>query len=198
VSKILPIDEENAQRLAYYKAEDGAGVLAPRGWYCFETYGSSGGSLFVSPQPINANDLFSDSWKGFMGPVIQISGLDGGTSGRFSVARTMARVFPAHRAFVQKVIAEGIEPASNFPIGPHPNDKLTYKNKEMVEYETPGHMDGLGTDSRLQKNKDPIRGAAILFGEEPNLLILAVRLPSEMNGLTSIVIRQVEREADAF
>jgi hypothetical protein len=67
----------------------------------------------------------------------------------------IARVFPAHRAFVRKVIAEGIEPTSDFPFGPYPNDKLTYKNKEMVEYETPAHKDGLGTQSRLQKSYWP-------------------------------------------
>jgi hypothetical protein len=77
------------------------------------------------------------------------------------------------------VIALGIEPASDFPFGPYPNDKLTYKNKETVEYETPAHTDGLGTASRLQKNADPIRGAAILVGPDTDLLSLSVRLPHE-------------------
>jgi hypothetical protein len=76
---------------------------APRGWHCFETYGSNGNSLFVSPQPIDGKMLFSDTWKGFAGPVIQISVEDGGTSGRFDVARMIAHVFPAHRSFVRKV-----------------------------------------------------------------------------------------------
>jgi hypothetical protein len=44
-SKVLPIGKETAQRLAYYKAEQGFSVLAPRGWYCFETYGSGGAAL---------------------------------------------------------------------------------------------------------------------------------------------------------
>ncbi len=174
-SRVLPIDKETAQRLAYYKAEQGFGVLAPRGWYCFETYGSGGGSLFVSPQPINAHDLFSESWKGFIGPAIQFATDVGGTSGRFEVARIVARVFPAHRAFVRDVIAEGIDPASDFPFGPYPSDKLTYKNKETVEYETPAHKEGLGTQSRLQKNGDPIRGVVILVGEDTDLLSLATR-----------------------
>jgi hypothetical protein len=139
--------------------------------------------LYVSPQSIDAAALFSTSWKGLTGPVIQMSVEYGGTSGRFGVAQTIARVFPAHRAFVRKVIAEGKESASDFPLGPYPNDKLTYKNKETVEYETPAHRDGLGTQSRLQKNGDPIRGVAILVGADTNLLFLATRLPSEMNDL---------------
>ena len=61
-SKVLSIATKKAQRLAYYKAKEGQGVLAPRGWYCFGTYGSSGASLFVSPQKIGADTLLSTTW----------------------------------------------------------------------------------------------------------------------------------------
>ncbi|MBV8436098.1 MAG: hypothetical protein JOY95_01120 [Silvibacterium sp.] len=198
-SKVVHIPKEAAQQLAFYKAEQGFGVLAPRGWYCFETYGSNGGSLFVSPQPIDGNMLFSDTWKGFTGPVIQMSAEGGGTSGRFGVARIIARVFPSHRAFVRKVISEGIEPASDFPSGPYPKDKLVYKSKELVEYQTPAQTEGLGTQSRLVKNADPIRGVAILVGlvgdGEPSLVFFASRLPSEMTNFTSAIIQQTEYDA---
>jgi hypothetical protein len=112
----------------------------------------------------------------------------------------IARVFPAHRSFVRKVIAEDIEPASNFPSGPYPNDKLNYKSKEFVEYQTPPQTEGLGTQSRLLKNADPIGGIAMLVGEDPktgeppSLLFLAVRLPSQMTNLTSAIIQQTEYE----
>lgn len=99
-SKVMAISAGAAERLAYYKAEYGVGVLAPRGWHCFGTYGSNGATLYVSPDPINAADLLSTSWKGFAGPAIQISVAEGGTSGRFEVAKTIARVFPKHKAFV--------------------------------------------------------------------------------------------------
>jgi hypothetical protein len=196
-SKVFSIGREKARRLAYYKAKEGVGVLAPRGWFCFGTYGSNGSSLYVGPQPMDADTLISSSWQGFAGPAVQMSVQSGGTSGRFGVARTIARVFPAHKAFVREVIAEGLEPASDFPFGPYPNDKLVYKNKEMVEYETPAHADGLGTASRLQKNGDAIRGVAILVGEDPDLLSLSVRLPHEMDDLTPVIIQQVELEAVA-
>ena len=194
-SKVVSISAAAAQRLAYYKSAYGAGTLAPRGWRCFGTYGSSGSGLYVGPEPIRPADLFSPNWKGFSGPVIQISLEDGGTSGRFGVARTIARVFPAHSEFVQDVVAEGIEPASSFPSGPYPNDKLTYRNGETVEFQTPGDTEGLGTASRLRKNSSPISGVAMLVGEELSLLKLFVRLPPETSDLTQAIIRQTEHDA---
>src|ERR1700691_2624922 len=65
----VAIPVSTAERLAYYKAEDDFGVLAPQGWYCFATYGSNGANLYVSPEPINSKLLLSsDDWKGFAGP----------------------------------------------------------------------------------------------------------------------------------
>jgi len=39
-SPSLSITPKETQQLAYYSLETGLGVLAPRGWYCFGTYGS--------------------------------------------------------------------------------------------------------------------------------------------------------------
>ena len=193
-SKVVVIAADAAHRLAFYKSEQGFGVLAPRGWHCFGVYGSSGYSLYVSPQQIAYASLFATSWSGFAGPVIEITGESGGTSGRFGVARTIARVFPAYRAFVEKVIEEGFAPASSFPFGPYPRDRLTYKSKKIVEYQTPAQTDGMGTDSRLQKNSNPISGVAILVGQTPDLVLLSVRLSPERTDLASRIIRQVERD----
>jgi hypothetical protein len=144
----VPIEAKAAARLAYYKAEaeDGFGVLAPRGWYCFGTYGSNGANLYVSPNPIRGDDVLlgKDGWTGFAGPAVQLSVESGGTSGRFGVARMMARVFPNRHEFVERVIAEGIEPASDFPSGSYPKDKLTYRGKELVEFATPAETEGWG------------------------------------------------------
>jgi hypothetical protein len=182
-----------APRLAYYKAEPGSGVLAPRGWNCFETYGSSGGNLYVTPDSIRGNQVFSADWKGFSGAAIQISDLVAGTSGRFEVGRIIARVFPSHMEFVKDVIAEEIEPASDFPIGPYPKDLLTYRNHEVVEFETPANTKGLGTDSRLSMNSSTISGVAVL-DEESNITILFARLPEGAKDLLPAIVRQVERE----
>ena len=194
-SKTLPIPAANAERLAYFQGYNGISVLAPRGWYCFSTYGSNGESLFVSSEPINATQLLSSDWKGFTNPVIQLSVSVGDTSGRFEVARFIARVFPAHKDFVENVIAEGIEPNESFPSGVYPNDKLTYLTNEMVEYQTPANADGLGTSSRLLKTSAPISGVAILLGEETDLLHLSIRLPAYMQDLAPIITHQTELRA---
>lgn len=129
--------------------------------------------------------------------MIQISTVNGDTSGRFEVARIIARVFPDRKEFVEGVIAEGIEPASEFPSGPYPTDTLEYRDDGIVEFVTPARKDGLGTASRLQKNTSPIYGVAILFGEEPSLLHLSIRLPSAMSKLVAqLIIEQAEREAE--
>ena len=145
--------------------------------------------------PLNSTDLFSDSWKGVPSYGIQLSESDGGTSGRFAVAEIIARVFPAHWSFVRQVTGEGIEPASSFPYGPYPTDKLIYKDKETVEYVTPPNTEGLGTQSYLAKDGDPINGVAILTGKDPDLTKLAARLPPEMSDLLPVVIRQVEQDS---
>src|ERR1700722_19088064 len=49
----MPITTKAAQMLAYYRTAEGVSVLAPRGWYCFGTYGSGGSALMASPQPID-------------------------------------------------------------------------------------------------------------------------------------------------
>ena len=194
----VAIAPQLARQLAWYQAAEGVGVLAPRGWHCFGTYGSSGNSLFVSPEPITASDRFSGNWKGLPGTAIQLSMDDGGTSGRFEVAKVIARVFPDHMAFVRGVIAEKLEPATEFPRGPYPADKLIYRGGDTVEYETPAASTGLGTISWLQKNDSPIRGVVILFGPDTSLLHLSMRLPATMAALEDVIIHQTELEAAAM
>ena len=62
-----------------------------------------------------------------------------------------ARFRRPERAFVDFVIAEGIEPKENFPAGPYPADKLTYKSPTLVEFATPAGKDGLGAADGLAK-----------------------------------------------
>lgn len=194
-TKTAPVSAGVGARLAYYKAENGFGILGPRGWHCFSTYGSNGSTLYVSPEPIDSAKLFSKDWKGFIGQAIQVSVALGDTSGRFEVARTIARVFPDRKAFVRDVIAEEIEPSGSFSFGPYPKDGLTYRSKNVVEFETPAGTAGLGTNSRLRSNSSPIIGVAILFGDEPNLLKVELRFQRESDDLVSPILAQIEREA---
>ena len=194
-SQAFTIPAAAAQRLAYYKAEYGPGVLAPRGWHCFSIYGSDGSNLFVSPDAIDSTTLLSMDWKGFTGPVIQISVSSGGTSGRFQVAKVIARVFPAYKQFAQNVIAEGIEPASDFQFGPYPKDKLADRGKNIVEFETPANTAGLGTESRLLPNASPIDGVAIITGTDTDLIQLSARVLAMDRDLIPLIVKQVESDA---
>jgi hypothetical protein len=189
-SKSFAISAEDANRLAYYTAQYGFGVLAPRGWHCFSTYGSNGSNLYVTPHPIDMKALSSSDWKGLTGEAIQVSVANGGTSGRLTVARAIARVFPKYKEFAQDVIAEGIEPATDFPFGPYPQDKLRYTGNTVVEFETPAQTSGLGTDSQLQQNGDPIRGVAMLVGDDPDLVQLSIRMSAP--DLIPVIVKSFE------
>lgn len=71
------ISPKNAQQLAYYKAAIDLGVLAPRGWHCEGSSGSSGDALWLSPEPINRH---APGWNGFAGPAIEIYHISSGAS----------------------------------------------------------------------------------------------------------------------
>ena len=185
----------DTQRLAYYKARNGIGALGPRGWHCFGTYGSGGETLYITAQPITVATIFSAGPADASGPGIEIAYRFGGTSGRFSVAEVIARVFPAYKSFALEVMKEFDQPNKLFTFGPFPNDRLTYKTDALVEYRTPAESEGLGTYSWLKKGAIPIEGAAMLVGDEHDLAIVSVRLPINLSGLTTLIIGQFERDA---
>jgi len=194
----VPITGEAAQVLAYYRSALDFGVRAPRGWYCLGISGSGGNLLFVSPQPIDTRRIFAPEYRGFEGPAIEVSVRHSDQNGdRFDKAQIIARVFPAYKAYVTRLM-EGFDfPASLYPFTPYPLDKLTYRSKEVVEYITPAQTEGLGTHSSLKKNSSPIDGVAILSGTPPDLILLAVRLPQKLARFTPVIVGQVEREASS-
>lgn len=195
--KMVVMDPAAAAKLAYYSAGTG-GVLAPRGWFCFGAYGSDGAVLYLAPAQIRSADVLSDTWAAGAGPAIEAAVSTGDTSGRFTVAQIIERVFPAHRAFAQAVIGEGIEPPTQFPPGPFPTDRTVNKGDTVVEYETPAGAQGLGTTfSRLTPAASPIDGAAVLQGQTPDLAFLAVRLTPDLQSLTPAIVQQFEADSAA-
>lgn len=188
--KAVAIDPATAKGLAWYQAKYSAGALAPRGWKCFSFYGSSGVTLTIAP-----SGKLDDPSPPIAGPAVVLADDIGGTSGRFDLAKIAARVFAEpEKTFVASVIAEGIEPKENFPSGPYPSDTLTYKTPTLVEFATPAGKDGLGTTDRLAKGPLPIVGLAKLVGaaEEPDLYLLAVRLPAAQAGLAAAIVNAAE------
>jgi hypothetical protein len=188
----------DAAQLAYYVMENGPGVVGPRGWSCAGIYGSDGATLVVAPRPLQPSDLAGTGWSGATGDAIEARVASGDTSGRFVVAQVIMRVFPAHQAFAQGVINEGIEPASSFPSGPYPTDKITTKSNEVVEYQTPAGAVGLDTDTslnlRLAPGADPVSGVVILSGQAPDLSQAVVRLPASLQSLAGDIIERFEQD----
>jgi hypothetical protein len=185
-----------AGKLAYYRGPHFSfGVLAPRGWHCFETYGSGGETLYVAPVSFQADLRYSKSWKGFSGPAIELSIQDGRTSGRFGVASVISRFFPDFREFTRQVIAEKILPASKIEASPIPGESLMYRSNKMVEFRTPPNMDGTGTGGRLLKNDSPVDGVVALSGDEPSAVKVSIRLAPGQRDLTRYIVRRFETDA---
>lgn len=183
-----------AQKLSYYASED-IGVLAPRGWHCFGTSGSSGQTIYVAPDANTLAPIKSFSAKPVVGPMVQLSVLVAGSSGRFDVTRFILQLFPSQRSFAQSVIEEGLVPKKYFPKGPHTTDVLVYKSKDIVEYRTPARHKGLGTESELGLGPLPIEGVTILEPEgDMQITHLAARLPKDIANLTTIIVHSVEQK----
>jgi hypothetical protein len=187
----LQLDPKLVARLTLYQAEHGPAVLGPRGWFCFGSYGSSGASVIVLPTRSDLLAAVRDVKASISGFGIQASAVSGETSGRFTVADVIARVFPAYRSFVDAVQAEDSSTRMAFTFGPFPADRLIYRSDRIVEYETPAARTGLGSYFGLRPNGQAIRGVAILTTDS-DLLHVAVRLPKEMNDLAGESIRQFQ------
>jgi len=193
--KSVPISPEAAQALAYYGSALDLGVLAPRGWYCLGVYGSGGNFLYVSSRPIDTQNILAPNDRGFEGPAIEVSERHSDQLGdQPEKAQIIARALPAYKALVIEMMQWSDVPPSEYPFGPYPSDRLTYKSNRVVEYRTPARTEGLGTHSSLRKNGSPIEGVVILNGEPPDLILLSVRLPREHRELAPVVVRHFERE----
>ena len=190
----VALSPKEADGLAYYSVSSapGSGVLGPRGWYCFGTYGSGGASLFVSSLPFDATDIFSRSRSGLRGPAIELNGSNGGGSGMASVAPVVARVFPAYKWYALNYERDFDQ---KLAFGRYPSDILSYKSDSVVEFTTPAQADGLGTQFSLRKNSSPIHGVAIIDHNTFDLVVLSVRVPSNLTRLASAIVRQLERDA---
>jgi hypothetical protein len=174
-----------AARLAYYAMSE-LGVLAPRGWHCFGLEGSNGSTLIVTPEAHGVRDLL-DQPRPLRGSAVQISFSFGGTSGRFEVAKVIARAFPAQMAFARRVAAEGI--GDPLPDRPYRTDHMVRLRRMAVGYTTPAGREGLGTDSRLAPGDRPIEGLAILLGSHDlDLIKLDVRLPAAQAHLATPIL----------
>jgi hypothetical protein len=163
-------------------SERSAGVLSPRGWHGFGTYGLWGSRIIVTPDrlKIDASDVDAAA-------CVKVSHYDGlRLFGRWGVANIIARVFPTQREYLESVDPVG----GSYPVGPYPKDKLTYRSDLVVEFQTPPHCEGLG---ELTPNDQPIYGVAVLHpeGEGPTAVLLTVRFTPHNAYLASKITQQL-------
>jgi hypothetical protein len=118
------VPEGTATSLAYYSAYEGlvTGVLAPRGWDCFGLDGSSGTTLYVVPHRV-AGDIIGRFDKVKDGPAVIRSFANGDTSGRYTVKKIGARIFPRARAFFERTREDDLE---TLVFTPWSDDRLDY------------------------------------------------------------------------
>ena len=97
-------------------------------------------------------------------------------------------------AFVERVIAEGLEPRSDFPFGPFPHDRIHRLDSDAVAFETPANTDGMGTKSRMLKSADPIQGLAVMDADNDATVVVA-RLPPALRDLAPAITDAAKNNA---
>lgn len=198
-----PLDAKTARGLSFYAYAGNSHFLAPRGWHCYSTSGTSTINLVTPDQkgPAPARDHGREAVKG---PAVLFFSSDASGSREMLYARYAARFFPTlAQDFVHNEIAyEAKEfggPKSKYVFPKFPSDRIVYKSKFMLEYMTPAGRDGLGTSSdylRFSRSELPIYGVLALVGDESKdsaIIFVAIRLPPKMNYLRSAIIQDAER-----
>jgi hypothetical protein len=126
------------------------------------------------------------------GPVIIDTFADGDTSGRFSVAKIAARLFPIARSFVEQVRKEGLDDAGQYVFAPWSTDKLVRLCDFVASYVTRSGTAGLGTVVMEPSPDLPVSGIVLLrraVGSDAfNLEHLAIRLPLSEQQLSNAIL----------
>jgi hypothetical protein len=186
------LDPNLAEELAYYTPEDGPGVLAPRGWYCFGNGSFGGDIILVRPAPIQDVSAFDE--KNDVAVVAEWT--MNGNIGEVLIAKVAMRVFPALHDAVRPTTTLNFFSPEYFPVGPFPDDRLTYRNDHAVAYETPAGGQGLGSYILSPSPLAPTRGAVRISqeGEDLSLDMIAVRLPQEFDRLAPAITTYYENQ----
>ncbi|HEY0027133.1 MAG TPA: hypothetical protein VGC35_04630 [Allosphingosinicella sp.] len=181
------LPEAAAPGLAYYGTRS-LGALAPSGWHCFALSGSGGEYLLITPERHGSADLLGRAKGTTKGPAVAVGVTYGFTSGRFEVARSIARFFPRHGDFVREVQALDTDTAP-LPSRPDPGDAVTRLGDEAIAFTTPAGKKGLGTKHFLLPARDPISGLVLLLPQEDmSMLELSVRLPRKDKALERAIL----------
>jgi hypothetical protein len=193
----LSLRKGMASRMAVYRGALGPAVFGPRGWHCFARYGSGAFVLDVRPEPFNASGEAQGGPFGSNSRAISVEIINGGTSGRYEAAPIIARLFPEFRSFAEEVRDMGGIPRSEFVFAPYPNDRVITLAYNVVEFETPGNSEGIGTRGGFVAGPDSIKGIASVSGSpsEPSVRVMRARLGSQFSDVTEELMRLVSLAA---
>jgi len=200
-----PVGSREARSLSFYgiRAADAEkdnvpqiGLLAPRGWHCFYSYGTGGSKLTVAEEDMVAHFDRPISYLSNRtnAPAITITSWSGETSGRVNVARYLSRFFPSlDPAFVQGVIERGISAheREDFDRGPFKDDTLHYRNDHIVEFITPPNKKGLGTEGMAPSSEKIFGVAGLTKGND--FVIISVRIPKDLFFLKRAILSSAEK-----
>jgi hypothetical protein len=184
--KAVALPAALAEQIAYYVGEHSQGVFAPRGWHCQVIYGSSGGTLVVTPAAVDPSQLYRSKVRGH---AVELEGIASGGSGRFQVAAVSSLLFPkAAAAFIKQV--RDLEPEilrDELEALPHAKDSIGPVVGTLARFATPADARGLGTACSLAPTGDAIHGVAVLH--EGYLSILRLRLGQNMDSIEGAILR---------
>jgi len=172
-----------AKNLAYYRAVYGWGMVAPSGWYCYGYAGDLTFTFLLSPYPITGKDREGDIK--LHGPGIELEYYNNDNM-KIAVAIVAARLFPAHRAFVERVIKENALPARDYTFGPYPADHLIRRSADDVIYITPPGKQGMGTQGNMAPSNAAITGEAVIG--DGGVMLINIRLPARQKFLTTTIL----------
>ena len=69
------------------------------------------------------------------------------------------------------------------------------ENNKMFEFRTPVNTDGSGTVGRVLKSASPVDGVIALYGDEPSIAQISIRLAAGDRDLERYIVRHFETES---
>ncbi len=162
--------------VALYQASEAESVLAPKDWQCRKFNFDTGSMLLVAP--VAEGVAFA---AGYKGPLISVLFANGGSSGRTTVGRLAASVFPSVEPFVKRVQAS--------PVSRSPDETLSFLSDTAVVSNTPANTPGLGTFD-FGPTGEAVTGLLYLTGtaDEPSALFVRARLAGGSGQLSAAVL----------
>jgi hypothetical protein len=186
----VTLTEVSAGEIAYYKGSMAPGAFGPHGWHCHAWYGSGGATLLITPEELDHAPGIAWPAK-TSAPAIELSLNEGGTSGRYEVARYALLFFPNAVPDFTRMVKEMEVDVSKSSPQLFAKDSVKPITGTMAEFVTPGDAEGFGTEQYLKPSSDPVSGIALLdistYG--PNFISVRIRLRASSSRLKSALIR---------